>query len=239
MADIVYPLYLVIDASKSMNVEIEGKKRIDLARSIPEHLLKLYEEDNSLVSSVQVSLITFNTEATCILELGEIPKLRSMSKAFEAKSKTYYGKAFGKVFERINADYARLSKTTQFMKPAVVFVTDGRPNDEIEERNAAYGRLVPLRKADKSVDLNVFPSSPQIFMLGIGAADMQVLEAYASKKQYAHKASDAMGVDEQIRTIADKIKGSVSGSLADPQMDPEEDWMKDLFDSDDDDLLFF
>jgi hypothetical protein len=52
MKKVVYPLYLVIDNSESMNKAVDGQRRIDLARQIPLALLRLYEEDVSLVASV-------------------------------------------------------------------------------------------------------------------------------------------------------------------------------------------
>ena len=239
MADIVYPLYVVIDASMSMNKETNGQRRIDLAREIPLALLRLYEEDNSLISSVQVSVITFNTEAKCLMELGEIPKIRSLPLAFEAKSKTFYGVAFQKTFERINADFEKLSKTTKFMKPAVVFVTDGRPNDDPGERNSAFRRLVPVDKVSNNPDLSKFANSPQVIMLGIDVANEKILEAYASHPNFARKASDSLAIDEQLKLIARWVKDAVSSSLAKPQMNPDEPWLDWVSDDDDDDEIIW
>lgn len=233
MADIVYPLYLVIDASASMNKEINGQKRIDLARQIPLALLNLYEEDNSIVSSVQVSVITFNTEAKCVMELGEIPKLRKLTLNFEAKSKTFFGKAFEEIYRRINIDFKRLSGSSQFMKPTVVIVTDGGPNDEAEDRNSAFRRLVPIDKATGKPDRASFAHWPQIIMLGIDAASQRALELYSFKNETFYKADDAVSVDMQLAKIAGKIKDAVSSSMAEPELNPDEPWMKFITDDDD------
>jgi hypothetical protein len=238
VADIVYPLYLVIDASASMNKEINGHRRIDLARQIPLALLRLYEEDSSIVSSVQVSVITFNTEAKCVLELGEIPKLRNLALNFEAKSKTFFGKAFDEIYKRVNNDSARLSESSQFMKPTVVIVTDGGPNDAAEDRNSSFRRLVPIDKATGKPDGEAFALWPQIVMIGIDAADQRALELYSFMNEAFYKADDAFSVDMQLTKIAGKIKDAVSSSMAEPELNPDEPWMRFMADDDDASEIF-
>lgn len=233
MEKVVYPLYLVIDNSSSMNKEVEGQRRIDIAREIPLALLQLYEEDNSLVSAVQVSVITFNTQARCVMELGEISKLRELPN-FDAKSKTYFSVAFRELRERISADYERLSGERLFMKPAVVMVTDGRPNDDAKERTSSFRQLVPIGKYEHLEANERTAPSPQLFMLGIDVAHPEVLEAYASDSALARKVDGDMSVVEQIRWIALGIQMSVSSSMADPVMKPDEDWLK-WFEGDEDD----
>jgi hypothetical protein len=232
--DIVYPLYLVIDASASMKMEVNGKTRIDLARQIPLALLRLYEEDNSIVSAVQVSIITFNSEAKCVLELGEIQRLRSLPLQFEAQSKTFFGKAFDEIYERINADYKRLSGANKFMKPTVVIVTDGGPNDEAGDRNSAFRRLVPIDKNTGRPDPNAFALWPQIIMLGIDAASEKALQLFSHRNETYYKADDAMSVDQQIAKIAKKVKDAVSSSMAEPETNPDEPWVDWLTENDDD-----
>lgn len=240
MADIIYPLYIVIDASASMNKEVNGKKRIDLAREIPLSLLRLYEEDNSLVSSVYVSVLTFNSEAKVIMELGEIPKLRKLPLNIHAESKTWFGKAFSELYAQINADYKRLSGSNKFMKPSVLMVTDGGPNDDQGERHAAFRTLIPVNKQTNKPDKNAFALWPQIIMLGIDVANEKVLQAYSFKNDHYFKASDALAIDEQIRAIAKQVKDAVSSTMAAPdiQTDEEEPWLKFLnsgMDDEDDD----
>lgn len=229
MADIVYPLYIVIDASLSMDKDIGGKKRIDSAKEIPLALLKLYEEDPSLVSSVYVSVLTFNTEVKVICELGEIPKLRSLAKqTIVAESRTHFGKVFSKLYDQIKSDYDRLSGANKFMKPAVLIVTDGGPNDDKDERHAAFRKLLPVDKQTNKLDKEANKLWPQIFMFGIDAANENVLKAYSYKNTHYYKASDALEVDEQIKDIALKIKDAVTSTFSDPkiQMDALEPWKK-------------
>jgi uncharacterized protein YegL len=237
MADIIYPLYIVIDASLSMNKEVNGKRRIDLAREIPLSLLRLYEEDNSLVSSVYVSVLTFNTEVKVLSELGEIPKLLKLPKEITAESKTYFGQVFSTLYERINADFERLSGANKFMKPSVLMVTDGGPNDDKDERHAAFRKLIPVSKQTNKPDRTIFPLWPQIIMLGIDVANETVLQAYSFKNNHYYKASDALAIDEQIRAIARQVKDAVSSTMAAPdiQTDDQEPWLRFLGKATDDD----
>jgi uncharacterized protein YegL len=237
MADIVYPLYIVIDASASMNKEANGQKRIDLVRDLPLILLRLYEEDNSLVSSVQVAVATFNTEVNLIQKLGEIPKLRKLPLNFEAKSKTYFGEVFKSLLSIIDSDYKRLSGTSTFMKPTVVIFTDGGPNDDPTERNSAFRRLVPVNHLTNKPDKNLNPLWPQIVMFGIDVVNEKVLQAYSHKNTDYYKASDSISIEDQFRAIANKLKDSVTSSVNEPVMDPEEPWFGIVGDDDDDILL--
>ncbi len=221
---VIYPLYIVVDNSDSMNKEIKGQRRIDLARQIPLALLRLYEEDVSLVKSLQVAFLTFNSTVNVVLPLGPIPALRELPSSLEAKSKTYFGKVFDKIYELIVADHAALDSQSKFMRPTVVLVTDGLPNDPPEERNQAFRRLVPLSKHTSEPDKTKFLLTPDIVMMGIAAAVPEVLEKYSTRPEgILMAASDT--VDEQIRLLAASLKDTVATSLANPVLDPNQPWL--------------
>jgi hypothetical protein len=224
MKKVVYPLYLVIDNSESMNKAVDGQRRIDLARQIPLALLRLYEEDVSLVASVHVAVSTFNSSVEVILPLGPIPELRNLPKSLEAKSKTFFGRVFDKLYEQIIEDHAAYGNDARFMRPTVALVTDGLPNDLPEERNSAYRRLVPLDKHSSSPDKSKFLLTPDILMLGIASAVPEVLEKYATRPENVRKLESA-SVDDQIRSLALALKKSVATSMADPVLDPSRPWL--------------
>jgi uncharacterized protein YegL len=111
------------------------------------------------------------------------------------------------------------------MKPTVVIVTDGGPNDEAGDR-----RLVPIDKNTGKPDRSVFALWPQIIMLGIDAASEKALQLFSYRNETYYKADDAMSVDQQIAKIAKKVKDAVSTSMAEPETNPDEpwtDWLKD------------
>lgn len=224
MKKVVYPLYVVIDNSDSMNREVDGQRRIDLARQIPLALLRLYEEDVSLVASVHVAVLTFNSSVEVVKPLGPIPELRDLPPSLEAKSKTFFGKVFDKLYEQIVLDHEAYGLETKFMRPTVVLLTDGLPNDLPEERNFSYRRLVPLDKHSSNPDKTKFLLTPVIFMLGIASAVPEVLEKYATRPENAVML-EAISVDRQIAALAQGLKKSVATSMADPVLDPSRPWL--------------
>jgi hypothetical protein len=224
MKKVVYPLYVVIDNSDSMNREVEGQRRIDLARQIPLALLRLYEEDVSLVASVHVAVLTFNSSVKVVKPLGPIPELRDLPTSLEARSKTYFGKVFDKLYELIIQDHESHGPDTKFMRPTVVLLTDGLPNDLPEERNFSYRRLVPLDKNSSSPDKTKFLLTPDLFMFGIASAVPEVLEKYATRPENALML-EASSVDRQIVALAQGLKKSVATSMADPVLDPSRPWL--------------
>jgi hypothetical protein len=53
-----------------------------------------------------------------------------------------------------------------------------------------------------------------------------------------YKADDAFSVDMQLTKIAGKIKDAVSSSMAEPELNPDEPWMKFMADDDDASEIF-
>ena len=242
---VIYPIYVVIDSSKSMNKEYKGRRRIDYALDIPKALLKAYEARPTLIHAVQISVIVFNTSADTILELGEISKLRNLPEV-EARSKTYYGKAFEELYLRISQDSSRLSRSNVFMKPAVLFITDGRPNDPMSERQESFSKLVPIgdKNVAKSVDLKKFPQSPRIMMFGIDIVDLEILKGYASRDNLAFHTDLTASMDAQMEAISTYLVKTVGASMANnPPTSPDQEWWSELIqfmdgDDDDDDDYF-
>jgi uncharacterized protein YegL len=209
MEEQIVGVYFAIDNSASMKKEFEGERRIDLARQIPLSLLKLYEDDNSLLSNLLVGVTTFNTEASSILPLGEITQLRDLPIDLEAKGDTHFGTVFKELHNQIQSDFERLSGQGIKLKPAVFFITDGRPNDEIQIRHEAYVKLRPSLSSKQRP-----PIEPQIIMCGIDIVKLEILERYASKPNYVLKADENLSIAMQIQMIVNSISRSVSASMA-------------------------
>ena len=223
----VYPLYIALDNSASMRAEIEGVSYSSLAREIPYALLEMYEKNTALVSSLRVSVITFNNVAKTVLPLSTIPKLNTLPSSFDPGYRTFFGKLFEELAQKIREDFGSLSKNHIVMKPAVLIVTDGIPSDTPTERELAFEKL-GLRIGGVEIASD-FPAPPQVIIFGIGEADMGKIVAYdttgSAANQNIRRASNFREVSEHLKAIAIWVQTHVSSSLANPNMDPSKPWI--------------
>jgi len=227
MKNPIYPLYLVIDNSASMQNEVDGVTLSELAMEIPLAILKLYETDPSLVSALRVGVISFNIEANTILPLNPIPKLRTLPHTLNPGYRTYFSKVFDELAVQIRSDYESLSSSYKVMKPAVLIVTDGIPSDPPEVRKNSYEKLG--LKLGGAEDTSLFPTPPQIIVLGVGEADLAKILIYdntsLSHQNKIRQAKNFQEVSDHLKAIALWLQTHVSSSLADPKMDEKAPWL--------------
>jgi hypothetical protein len=227
MGQKVYPLYLVIDTSKSMNKPEAGVRRIDLAHRIMTSLWELYAENPSIVSLLQVSVITFNTEAKTALKLSPITNLIDVP-PFTAESNTHFKVAFDKIKEQIELDYERMATAFTFMRPAVLMITDGDPNDALEQRDFAFRRLVPIDKNTGSIDFKKSPLAPQVIMFGTAESHETTLAAYSTAENPGlpwFRAKPNIASKDQMAQIAQAIKNSIARSTRKQQLNSKQPWV--------------
>jgi hypothetical protein len=218
----VYPIYLVIDASQSMNDEIEAlgdeldipiddetsasegkrEKLIDYALNIPKAFYEEYENNVSLEKQLLVSVIAFNKTAEVVHRLSSVKELEGFKK-LEASSKTYYSEAFKKVKEQIEADYASPA-SVDWKIPAVIFVTDGGPNDPADVRSYWFEQLVP-RKPDGSIDRTKFENSPHFIVFAFRDVRRDVLKRYVSDPDFLFIADPNASLRIQFNQIIKQI----------------------------------
>jgi uncharacterized protein YegL len=204
-------LYFAIDTSASMKNTYEGQRRIDMALGLPLVCLDLYEKQNSLISNLLVGVTGFNTSATVYLPLGEITNLRSVPFDIEPQNDTHYGVAFTSLRNQIEEDFKHLAAQGVLMKPAVILLTDGRPNDNITSRNLAFQSL---REISLQAEGREYVLAPQVISAGIDAVKQEILERYASKKEYAIKAMESLNMSAQLSQVMSLIANSVSRSMS-------------------------
>jgi hypothetical protein len=199
----------------------------DLAMEIPSTLLELYETNTALVSSLRVSVISFNIEAKTVLPLGIIPKLASLPESLQPGYRTYFGELFEELSLRIRKDFETLSETHIVSKPSVLIVTDGIPSDEAADREASYRKLGLEVGGQETV--SDFPCPPQIIIFGIGDADMTKIGMFDTTGVYKNhkirRAGSYGEVSNHIRDIADWLQMHVASSLAEPNIDPKKPWL--------------
>ncbi len=234
----IYPLYLAIDSSGSMEEVLnpfDGQRRIDFARNFPLGIVQLYEESQDLVAHLRVSVFTFNREALQELPLTSVTDIRDMNFDWNPKGKTFFANLFETIQKQIEKDKAVFGSQFDMHNPAVVVVTDGIPSNEAES-----GETPELRRsAQKSlVEMKGFNQPVQIVMYGIGMASLEILNTYATHPSLAIKADPALPIAKQMeslvvqlkRTIRQSLLNDVSGDLQqwiqplDPLLDKDDFW---------------
>lgn len=218
----VYPIYLVIDASDSMNdvieeaeddtdvalddensaADVKRETLIDYALNIPRAFYEEYENNVSLEKQLLVSVIAFNKTAEVVHRLSSVRELESF-KNLEATSKTYYSEAFKKVKEQIELDYASPA-AVDWKQPAVIFVTDGGPNDPLDVRSYWFEQLVP-RKVDGSIDTSRFEHSPHFIVFAFRDVRRDVLKRYVSNPEFLFIADPNASLRIQFNQIIKQI----------------------------------
>jgi len=222
----VYPIYLVIDASDSMNDLLRGKNDsleisadvddsdlpseessdeetlIEYASNIPKAFYEEYENNPSLEKQLLVGVIAFNKSAEIVHELSSVKELENF-KGLTASSRTHYSEAFKLVLETITEDYAR-PEASQWKRPAVIFVTDGGPNDDPKLRSHWFDKLVP-RKIDGSVDVEKFENSPHFIIFAFRDVKPEILKRYVSDPTLLFIADTKLDLRSQFNNVIKQI----------------------------------
>jgi uncharacterized protein YegL len=228
VSQVIYPLYIVLDASGSMGELAGDKTRIEIALEVPSALLRLYEDQSDIVENLMVCVLTFNTEVAELLPLSRLPRLRDLPSKVETRAKTFISSVFRDLSRRIPMDVEKYSTSSKVMKPAVIIITDGiaSPADIVEDRNSAWNALVPVNKNDGKVSEKIFNRVPQIIMIGVDTAKQDFLELYSTRQEYAMKIEGSLGIEDQLKLIVSAIKDSVANSMVNPTLNPDEDWLQ-------------
>ena len=212
----IYPLYLAIDCSGSMDEQLnpfEPMRRIDFARNFPLGILHLYESSQDLVAHLRVSVFIFNSKATQVLPLSNVTEISGMDFNWESKGRTFFANLFKALKSQIEEDRDRLSDKFDLHNPAIVVVTDGIPSNE----DLAGENSESRRNAHKEL-LNVagFNQPVQLLMFGIGMASQEFLDIYATSKNLARKADPTKEISDQMKDIVVRLKETIRKSLLNP-----------------------
>ena len=191
------PVYLVLDTSHSMQDE-DG--RFDAALSFLPKLLSAMTDSAALSDKIRVELITFDKEARVDLALGGLNEIeqwitRNKKDPIVPDGEcTHYGKAFEKLVSEIQAGVRQIqaekigNESRKAYRPVVFFITDGEPNDELNERNRAFEKLTNQN----------FEYRPNIICVGVGGAKHEDLLQYGAGRYKSPTESYITGNDKLV-----------------------------------------
>ena len=161
----VFPFYICLDVSAAM----AGAPIASVNEQMP--LLRAsVGEDPAVAEVIRLGIITFSDVARSVLPLCDLSLVEAVPEV-AAQGRTSYGAVFDHLRQVIEDDYVHSRATgDRWYRPAVIFISDGRPTDDPERWRAALQRLT-----DPS-----WKRRPNILAFGFGEADPEVLAAVTS-----------------------------------------------------------
>ena len=197
----VFPFYLCLDCSASM----AGAPMESLNHQLP-LLRAAVGEDPAVAEVIRFGVVTFSDAARTSLPLSDLSLVEAVP-PIAAQGRTSYAAAFDHLREQIERDYAESrSGGDRWYRPAVIFISDGRPTDERERWVASLRRL-----SDPE-----WKRRPNILAFGFGDADPEVLAAVAgSKPNRAFIAAEGAEPSSVVpELLAGLIQSIVSSSVS-------------------------
>jgi uncharacterized protein YegL len=190
------PFYLVADQSGSMESDVEFltyglQELVDEARS------------NSLAySKIRLTVLGFGSSVTAHLDLADLRGIDQMPVLQATEEYTRYDLAFQDLRVRIERDIDRIkADNNSALRPAVFFLTDGKPNPPDQ----------PWREALATLRDEQFRRRPNIVAFGIRDADPHIIGEIASRPDWAfvarerQEASTAEALRSFIETFAHTV----------------------------------
>jgi uncharacterized protein YegL len=206
---LVLPFYVLADVSYSMTQKTsDGGTQLDALNKIV-HVVKDALEIHPLLSDkVRFALVDFSDEARTQIPLCDLLKIdRSAIPVLTARGGTSFAAAFRAMRQQIDADVRQLKADgDKVHRPAVFFLTDGEPTDQETEWEQAFAELT-----DSS-----FKSRPNMIPFGVADAKKALLDrlVYPPGKMKAYITRDGVDPGEAIRSMAEKLIGSVIASAS-------------------------
>ena len=163
-------------------------------------------QDPAIAEVIRFGVITFSDVARTILPLCDLSMVEAVPPV-SVQGRTSYAAAFEHLRQVIEDDYhAGRAEGDRWYRPAVIFISDGRPTDPEERWRSAHHRLT-----DPS-----WRRHPNILAFGFGDADPEVLavvsEAKPNRAFIATEGSDPSRVVPEL--MAGLIQSIVSSSAS-------------------------
>jgi uncharacterized protein YegL len=193
----VFPFYVVLDVSASM----AGAPIDSVNQQLP--LLRAsVGEDPAIAEVIRLGVVTFSDVAHSVLPLCDLSLVEAVP-VVSAQGRTSYAAAFDHTRQVIEDDYqTSRSGGDRWYRPAMIFISDGRPTDDTERWRAAHRRLV-----DPS-----WKRHPNILSFGFGDADPRVLaEVSESKPNRAFIAAEGA---EPAKIVPELMSGLIQSIVS-------------------------
>lgn len=147
------PVYLLLDISGSMYGE-----PIEAVKNGVDMLLSALRQDPYALETVNLSIITFSSNAKQLAPLTELSQFQAPS--LSASGQTALGEALCLLSERVDAEVAKTTPEKKGdWKPLVFIMSDGAPTDDVtkgieEMKKRKFGMVVACA-AGKDADTHV------------------------------------------------------------------------------------
>lgn len=193
----VFPFYLCLDVSASM----AGAPVDSVNRQLPV-LRSSIGEDPAVAEVIRLAVVTFSDVAHTVLTLADLSMVEAVP-TVTAQGRTSYAAAFDHLRTLIEEDYtAGRAHGDRWYRPAVLFISDGRPTDDPVRWEAAHGRLTDP----------AWKRHPNILAFGFGDADPAVLAKVSESKP--NRAFMAVEGAEPSRIVPELMAGLIQSIVS-------------------------
>lgn len=163
----------VYEDGRTWNIVTGGTSRINELQKGVEAFYEAIREDEMAVYSAEISIVTFDNKATCLVDFANIERQENVPELHPIGD-TAMGEGVNlalDLLERRKQEYK--DKGVDYYQPWLVLMTDGEPNGSAGELTRAINRTVEMVNQKK---LTVFP-------IGIGSeANMSTLNKFSPKR---------------------------------------------------------
>jgi uncharacterized protein YegL len=156
----VFPFYICLDVSASMSggpIESVNEQLPLLRASVG--------EDPAVAEVIRLGIVTFSDIARSVLPLCDLSLVEAVPEV-SAQGRTSYAAVFEHLRQQIEEDYHKSRAAgDRWYRPAVIFISDGRPTDEPQRWRAALEGLTDP----------AWKRRPNLLAFGFGEADAEIL----------------------------------------------------------------
>jgi uncharacterized protein YegL len=196
----VFPFYLCLDVSQSMAGDPIARVNAELPQ-----IRVAVGQDPAVAEVIRFGLVTFSDAARTVLPLSDLALVATMPEVV-VEGRTSYAAAFDHLRRVIESDYqSGRTAGERWYRPAVLFVSDGRPTDADELWRQAHRRLVDPG----------WRRHPNILAFGFGDAVPAILaEVAENKPQRAYVAAEGAAPSAVVPELMAGLVQSIVSSSA-------------------------